>query len=417
MSIRHRTRRRAAPIVAVLAVLLVAAGCGRGEDGGSPGISDDTIEIGGSFPFSGPLASFGNASRGFEAYLKSVNAEGGVDGRTFEYTALDDAYEPSRAVSNARRLVERDNVFAMVTFGSPAVSMLPTVDQSDTPMVVAAGNREFSNLEEHPTTRAWWPNVSFEGSLIADYALDEVENPRIGTLMLNTDVSPDMVDGIRQALGDRADEVYVAEQSYAPTDTDVSSQINELRRQGVNVLFTLATGAAEIQMVQYIRQIGWDPTIFLYSPASSRKSVLSQIGLERSEGLFSVQWLKDPSDPRWRDDASLREYFSTIERFGGGADPEDANTATGYGMAQAFVEAVRGMEEPTQEGLLQAWDDIRETPLPILQEGVPLDSGPGERLIDRYRVVRFDGDTWVPETEAIDAEERGYAEDEPQLGQ
>ena len=112
-------------IVALL-VLALASGCGRGdEDGGvaaavaeavprrRPGITDTSIKLGGSYPFSGPASAYASIALGAQARFKAENEKGGVDGRKIEFVTLDDAYEPQRAVTNARRLVEQDQVFAM----------------------------------------------------------------------------------------------------------------------------------------------------------------------------------------------------------------------------------------------------------------------------------------------------------------
>src|SRR5215213_9830973 len=111
------------PWAALIAALaLVPAACGRDEEGGGggggggasdPGITKTQIKLGGSYPFSGPASAYGTIGEGAKAYFKFLNAKGGVNGRKIEFITLDDAYEPPKALQNARRLVQQEKVFAM----------------------------------------------------------------------------------------------------------------------------------------------------------------------------------------------------------------------------------------------------------------------------------------------------------------
>src|SRR3954467_11871960 len=106
-------------LLAIALLSLVVAGCGRDDEGGggggekSPGVTDKSIKLGGSYPFSGPASAYASIAAGAKARFKAENAKGGVDGRKIDFITLDDGYEPQRAVTNVRRLVEQDKVFAL----------------------------------------------------------------------------------------------------------------------------------------------------------------------------------------------------------------------------------------------------------------------------------------------------------------
>lgn len=395
-------------VLPMLVASLALTACGRGGDEAARGVTDDQITIGGTFPFTGPLATAGALSKGFAAYVGAVNAAGGVNGRKIDYKPLDDAYDPSRVASNARRLVQQDKVFALITSLGPAVTIRPFLEEQKTPQFNMGGLSAMSDIKQFPHSRAWWPDSGLEAAIVTRYALTTGPDVRIGTLMLNNDLGVDMTAGIEKGLGSRKS-ALVKQTKFDATQLDVTSQINQLRSAKVDVLISSATGATAIQMLKYIDQIGWDVKVFLYSGSTSEQAILSKVGLDRSKGVYSALWLRDPADPQWKDDAGVREYEQNVERYGEGADPKDLYTANGYAGAQAFVTALKTMKDPTQEGLLRAFDELQPTTLPLLQPGIGLRPGPGGRLLDQYQIVRFDGQSWQPIGKPVDAQEAGFA--------
>ena len=82
---------------------------------GSNGVSDDRVLFGQSAAFSGPARELGTNMRlGIEAAFSEINDAGGVHGRVLKLVTLDDAYEPEAAVANTLRLIEEEDVFALI---------------------------------------------------------------------------------------------------------------------------------------------------------------------------------------------------------------------------------------------------------------------------------------------------------------
>jgi branched-chain amino acid transport system substrate-binding protein len=373
-----------------------------------PGISDTQIDIGGSFSFTGPLAYTAPLARGMAAYFKAVNDQGGVNGRKINFIAYDDAYDPAKLAENARKLNEQDRVFAFTGFGGTNIALRDYTNHAKLPQVfIMAGNTPLGEVDKYPYTRAWWPDISYEGAIDSRYILDNVPNAKIGTLMLNNDLANSESAGIRQALGDNADQLLV-ETTYEPSQVDVSRQVLQLREAGVTAVLTQG-GTQTINAVKYMHQIGWTPAVFLYGAGSGLKSTLQVIGVDVSKRLYAPLWLKDPDDPQWADDSGVQNYKQTIQKFGEGADPEDIVTANGYAAGEAFVTALRSMKEPTRQSLMQAIDDTRALQLDMLYPGVELNSGPGGRLIFSYQMCQFDGTSWKAIGQALDAVKLGLA--------
>jgi branched-chain amino acid transport system substrate-binding protein len=174
------------------------------------GISDTEIKIGGSFSFTGPLASTAPLGQGMAAYFKSVNDQGGVNGRKITFIAYDDAYDPAKLAENARKLNEQDKVFAFTGFGGTNIGIRDYMNRAKLPQVfIMAGNSPLGEVDKFPYTRAWWPDIQYEGGIDTRYILDNVANPKIGTLMLNNDLANSESAGIRAALGERAADLLV----------------------------------------------------------------------------------------------------------------------------------------------------------------------------------------------------------------
>src|SRR5438552_951765 len=96
------------------------------------GVSKTNILIGQSSPFSGSNKELGEDIReGLQAYFKQVNEAGGVNGRTLELIALDDANDAKRSGENARILIEQRGVLALIGYASATLS-LPALDRKST---------------------------------------------------------------------------------------------------------------------------------------------------------------------------------------------------------------------------------------------------------------------------------------------
>src|SRR6195256_5508211 len=72
--------------------------------------SDTEIKIGNIMPYSGPLSAYATIGKTIAAYFNKINAEGGINGRKINFISYDDGFSPPKAVEQARKLVEADEV-------------------------------------------------------------------------------------------------------------------------------------------------------------------------------------------------------------------------------------------------------------------------------------------------------------------
>src|SRR6195952_2868861 len=103
----HVKSLRAMAVFVVAALIATAAIAQKRYD---PGASDTEIKIGNIMPYSGPASSYGVIGKTQAAYFNKINAEGGINGRKINFISYDDAYSPPKAIEQARKLVEADEV-------------------------------------------------------------------------------------------------------------------------------------------------------------------------------------------------------------------------------------------------------------------------------------------------------------------
>src|SRR3712207_2297701 len=119
-----------------------------------PGVTANSVTIGGTVPLSGVAASYASVGRGADAYFKYVNARGGVNGRRIVYKYLDDAYNPATTVQQTRQLVQQERVFAIFnSLGTEHnMAIQPLLNQLKVPHVFpASGATVFgSNPSRYP---------------------------------------------------------------------------------------------------------------------------------------------------------------------------------------------------------------------------------------------------------------------------
>jgi branched-chain amino acid transport system substrate-binding protein len=396
--------------LAVLAALALAlAACGRDEDegGGDPGISDDSIKLGGSYPFSGPASAYRSIAVGARAHFKFVNANGGVDGRKIEFVTLDDAYEPPRAVQNARRLIQQEEVFALFnTLGTPNnIAIWDFVNKQEVPhLFVATGASSWGeDVEGHPWTIGWQPDYVTESQVYADFLEKEKPRAKVAVLYQNDAFGEDVLNGFKGAIKDTDIEI-VAEESYEVTDPTVSSQMAKLASSDADTFLNITTPKFSAQAIAAAAKLDWKVLHILNNVGASKKLVLEPVGLENAQGIVSTSYFMDPEDPQWADDPAMTEYKDALETHEPRADPEDPFHVYGWAVASTMVKALQGMEEPTREALM---DSVRnmDTEIPILLPGIKVQTNGTEDgyPIEAMQIMRFEGENWKLQGDVIQA--------------
>jgi branched-chain amino acid transport system substrate-binding protein len=405
-----RSNLRIAWLAVLGALVLALAACGRDDDdggGGDPGISDDSIKLGGSYPFSGPASAYRSIAVGARAHFKFVNANGGVGDRKIEFVTLDDAYEPARAVQNARRLIQQEEVFALFnTLGTPNnAAIWDYVNEQEVPHVYVATGASLwgADIEAHPWTIGWQPDYVTESQVYADFLEQEQPRAKVAVLYQNDAFGEDLLNGFKEAIKGTDVEI-VAEESYEVTDPTVSSQMAKLANSDADAFLNITTPKFSAQAIAAAAKLDWKVLHILNNVGASKALVLEPVGLENAQGIVSTSYFMDPEDPQWADDPAMTEYKQALERYEPRADPNDPFHVYGWAVASTMVKALEGMEEPTREALM---DSVRnmDTEIPILLPGIKVETSGTEDgyPIEAMQIMRFEGENWKLQGDVIQA--------------
>lgn len=415
-------RRGTAVSAAVLLAATTAAACGgRGgdDDGGTAtgecegqqttGITDSSLKLGGIYPLSGPASAYGAIPKGIKAYFDYVNEEkGGIDGRKVEFIVRDDGYQPPKAVEEARRLVEQEQVFALFqTLGTPSTTATwDYANQRKVPQVfVATGASKWGTDDKHPWTIGWQPNYVSEARVYAQYLKQEKPKAKVAVLFQNDDFGKDLLDGFKKAIEGSEIEI-VQEESYEVTDPSVDAQMSDLARSDADVFLNVTTPKFGSQaLAADAKMTDWNPLHILNNVAAS-PTVLQPVGFKNVQGVVSSTYYKDPVDPQWEDDAEMKLYKEKMKQYAPGADPSIAYHAFGWAVASSFHKTMEAAKCKTREGLRDSMRNLNDVEVPMLLPGVKMTTGPDDGFpIEAMQMMKFEGERWSLIGEVIDTRE------------
>jgi branched-chain amino acid transport system substrate-binding protein len=374
-----------------------------------PGVTDTEVKIGQTMPYSGPASSFAAIGRAMTAYFQKVNAEGGVNGRKINLVSLDDGYSPPKAVEQTRRLVESEEVLAIVgTFGSPTnFATQKYLNAKKVPgLFLGTGANRVSEPATYPWSMGWQPNNHAKGVIYAKYLLKERPNAKVAVLFQNDDFGRDHLKGFRDGLGDKAATMIVKELSYEIAEPTIDSQILILRATGADVFLDISTPKFSAQAIKKMAETKWDALHLLSDAAGSISSTLVPAGLENSKSVITVAFRKDPNDAAWADDAGMKEYLAFMKQYMPEANPSETYHVFGYATAQTFVHVLKNCgDDLTRENLMKQATSIKDLELSIMLPGIKLNTSPTRYTpMSQEQLMQFDGVKWKPIGEVIDAE-------------
>ena len=362
------------------------------------GATDTEIKIGHTGPYSGPASSYGQIGKTIEAYWKSVNAAGGINGRKVNFITLDDGYNPAKIVELVRQLVEQDKVLCTFnTLGTPTNTAIHKyMNQKKVPMLyVATGASKWGNPKQFPWTMGFQPDYHTEGAIYAKHILANVKDPKIAVLMQNDDYGKDYFGGFKEGLGKDAGRI-VKHVTYEVTDPTVDSQIIQLKDSGANVFFNIATPKAAAQAIRKVADLGWKPVQYLNNVSASVGSVMKPAGLENSQGIITAQYLKDPTDKQWENTEDFKAWVAWMDKWMPGANKADANHIFGFAVSALMHETLKKCGDTlTRDNVMKQAANFQKFKLPLLLPGITINTSPTDYYpIQSVQLARFKGETW-----------------------
>jgi len=228
-----------------------------------PGVTRDKIVLGSFLPLqSGLAAGATQMKEGTEAYFRYINDQGGVHGRRIEWIVENDSYNPQQTVAVVKKLVDRDEVFAIVsTLGTVTnLAVLPFLKQRGVPIINPAGGHLDLNKPKDKNVFGILPLSSEIGESMADYALGKLGAKRVAIFFQNDQFGKDQRDGAVEYLKKKG-MTPVAEASYVPSDVDVSAQVVALRQANPDaVILGVIPKHGSLFMIE-AQKLGWKPKV------------------------------------------------------------------------------------------------------------------------------------------------------------
>ncbi|WP_020694735.1 ABC transporter substrate-binding protein [Reyranella massiliensis] len=390
---------RTAALVAGLSVVSLGASSAFAQPKYGPGTSATEIKVGQTIAYSGPASAYGQLGKVEEAYFKWLNAKGGINGRKITFITLDDGYSPPKAVENVRRLVESDQVALVFNvLGTPLnMAIRPYMNQKKVPQLfIAAGATAFNDPAKFPWTMGWQPNLQAETAFYAKHVLAKTPNAKIAVLYQNDDFGKDMLHGLQIALGDKAKTMIVGTQNFQATDPTIDSQLIALKATGADTLFLFTYAKQAAQAIGKMDDLAWKPTTYLHLGAASVGATFKPAGLEKSKGILTAGFMKDVTDPQWKDDPDVKAWVAWMNENMPGAELSDILNAAGYAYAQTLEQVLRQAgDNLTRENIMAQAANLKNFRVGLLLPESRINTSPTDyRVITYMKLQRFNGTSW-----------------------
>ena len=394
-----------ATLVALTAMTAPAAFAQKAYD---PGASDTEIKIGNIMPYSGPASSYGVIGKSEAAYFNKINAEGGINGRKITFISYDDAYSPPKAIEQARKLVESDEVLLIFqALGTPSNSAIQKYMNSKRvpQLFVASGATKWGDPKNFPWTMGFQPNYQSEGRIYAKYILDHFPDGKIAVFWQNDDAGKDQFKGLKDGLGDKAG-MIIADKSYEVSDPSIDSQIVALHDSGADIFFSWAAPKGSAQAIRKVGELGWKPKFFLANTATSVAGVLKPAGLQYAKDIISTAYLKDPTDPTWANDPGVNAWRAFMDRYYPDGDKTNANNVYGFVQAEAMAQVLKQCgDNLTRENVMKQAASLKKFHTDMMLPGIDVNTSATDYFpIDQMQLMTFNGEAWELFGEVITGE-------------
>jgi ABC-type branched-subunit amino acid transport system substrate-binding protein len=381
------------------AALLLTAGSALAQKKYDTGASDTEIKIGNIEAYSGPASAYGIIGKTEEAYFKMINDQGGIKGRKINFISYDDAYSPPKTVEQTRKLVESDEVlFIFNPLGTPTQSAVHKyMNAKKIPQLfIASGSSKWDDAKNFPWTMGYQPSYRSEARIFAKYILATKPAGKIAVFYANDDFGKDYVLGLKDVLGDKYAKMVIAEESYENSEPTIDSHIIKLKGSGADVLVNISTPKFAAQAIKKMHEIGWKPMHLMTDVSISIGAVMKPAGFDASEGILSAGYLKDASDPQWKDDAGMKKFMAFVEKYMPGANIADANMVYGYSAAQTMVHVLEQCgDDLTRANIMKQAASIKQFVPDTLIPGIHVKTSAADFApIEQLKMMKFTNGKW-----------------------
>ena len=347
-------------------------------------------------PYSGPASAYGVIGRTEAAYFKMINEQGGVNGRKINFISLDDGYSPPKTVEQVRRLVEDEKVaFLFQTLGTaPNLAIRQYLNDNKVPQLfVSTGASVFADPAHYPWTIGYNPNYQTEARIYGKHILATKPDGKIGVLYQNDGFGKDYLIGLKDALGRTRRDDRARRRPTRTSEPTVNSQVVTLQGSGADILVIAATPKFAAQAIRKSYDLGWNAVRYLSNVSPSIATVLKPAGLEKSKGLITAYYGKDPTDAKWKDDPGMMEWKAFCDKYMSQTEFLDANATYAFGAAGTLIHVLKSCgNDFSRDNVMKQATNIKELELPVLLPGMRINTSPTNYSpIRQMQLASFDG--------------------------
>src|SRR3984885_8817050 len=391
-------RKHLIAAVATGAIAFASTGSALAQKKYDSGATDTEIKIGNIMPYSGPASAYGVIGRTEAAYFNRIKPA--------------DGYSPPKAVEQARKLVESDEVLLIFnSLGTPSNSAIHKyMNSKKVPQLfVATGATKWNDPKDFPWTMGWQPNYQSETQIYAKYLLKNKPDAKIAVLYQNDDYGKDYLKGLTDGLGAKGASMIVAKESFETTEPTIDDHIVKLKSSGADVFIDIATPKFAAQAIKKVAEIEWKALHFLNNVSASVGAVMKPAGFDNSQGIISAAYLKDASDPQWDNDPEMKRFYDFMAKDFPEGEKLDGSTAVGYGVSQTLVEVLKKCgDDLTRENVMKQAANLKDFRTDVLLPGIKINTSPTNfGPISQLQLMQFKGDKWVLFGDVISGEVGG----------
>ncbi len=362
-----------------------------------PGVTDTEIKIGNIMPYSGPASAYGIIGKAQGAYFQMINEQGGINGRKINFVSYDDAYSPPKAVEQARKLVESDNVLLVFSpLGTPSNTAIQKyMNAQKVPhLFLATGATKWNDSKNFPWTMGWQPSYQAEGKIYAKYLIEKKPDAKVAILYQNDDYGKDYLKGFMDGIEGKIKPVITL--TYEVSDPTIDSQMTRMQAAGADTFMNITTPKFAAMAIKKAAELKWQPLHFLNNVSASVGAVIKPAGFENAQGIISTAYMKDATDPQWKDDAGFKKWEAFIDKYMPGANKADGGLVTAYNDAQTLVTVLKQCgDNLTRENVMKQAANLKDVKQEMMLPGIlinttPEDFGP----VQQEQLMKFDKDHW-----------------------
>lgn len=389
--------RIAAFSTAVIAFALTSGGA-LAQKKYDTGATDTEIKVGNIMPYSGPASAYGVIGKTEAAYFKMINEAGGINGRKVNFVTYDDGYSPPKAVEQARKLVESDEVLVVFNpLGTPSNSAIQKyLNAKKVPQLfVATGATKWNDPKDFPWTMGWQPSYQSEARIYAKYLMKEKPNGKIAIFYQNDDFGKDYLKGLKDGLGAKGS-MIVAEESYEVSEPSIDNHIVKLKATGADVFISITTPKFAAQAIKKLAEVEWKPLHIVSNVSASVGSVIKPAGFENAQGILSAAYAKDGADSQWDNDPGMKKFYAFLEKHFPEGNKLDGSVVYGYGAAQTLAKVLEMCgDNLTRENVMKQAASIKDFAPDTLLPGVKINTSATDFApIEQLQMMRFKGEKW-----------------------